>query len=99
MNQAAPQDGVVIFRATVRPVGQTASGDAVVLGPQCEPHSVTLALHSTAALAQDPRAEDLLDTLSYSDKQGPGLSVARANTDEARQRAITDAVAARRERT
>jgi hypothetical protein len=62
-----------------------------------EPRTVTVPPDFAAALAEHPAAQDVFNTLSYSNKQRFVLSIEGAKTDETRQRRIVKAVATLRE--
>jgi uncharacterized protein YdeI (YjbR/CyaY-like superfamily) len=81
--------------ADVRSKANVQAGDdvEVQLKLDTEPRTVTVAPDLTSALAQERTAQDVFDTLSYSNKQRFVLSIEGAKTDETRQRRIAKAVA------
>jgi hypothetical protein len=69
----------------------------VRLALDTEPRTVAVPPDFARALAQLPDAQDVFNTLSYSNKQRFVLSIEGAKTDETRQRRIARAVATLRE--
>jgi hypothetical protein len=69
----------------------------VQLALDTEPRTVTVPSDFAQALAQLPAAQDVFNTLSYSNKQRFVLSIEGAKTGESRQRRIAKAVAVLRE--
>lgn len=97
----APMKGryMLPVSAAVRRSADISAGDDVEvrLAHDTEPRTVTLPPDFAQALEEDPAAQDLFNTLSYSNKRRFLLSVEGAKTDETRRRRVGKAVAALRE--
>jgi hypothetical protein len=100
-SSVAPMHGrfMLPVSAAVREQADVAAGDEVevALRPDTEPRTVTVPPALAQALAADPHAQDVFNTLSYSNKQRFVLSIAGAKTEETRQRRIATCVAMLRE--
>jgi hypothetical protein len=97
----APMGGdfMLPVSADVRGRAGVQAGDEVEVRLELDtaPRTVTVPPDFADALASDPAAQDLFNTLSYSNKQRFVLSVEGAKSDETRRRRIAKAVATLRE--
>ena len=97
----APMGGdfMLPVSADVRGRAGVQAGDEVDVRLELDtaPRTVTVPPDFADALASDPAAQDLFNTLSYSNKQRFVLSVEGAKTDETRRRRIARVVATLRE--